>query len=198
MKQFIIEQKITAFVNRYMVYSVTADGQKDALVQFVEQKRLAFKEEITFFSDQSKTTESFKVKAEKVMDIHGKFLVTNPAGKQLGAVRKVFKSSLIRSTWEMFSDANTPALVVKERSLGLALFRRLWVWIPFIGDLPFFMKYHFTFVVPGTDMEIASYEKTTRFRDYYLLTIHDDTQLDILGVETFIAQAVLLDALQDR
>lgn len=42
--QLIVEQKITAFVNRYNIYSVKPNGQKDQLIAQAQQKRIAFKE----------------------------------------------------------------------------------------------------------------------------------------------------------
>lgn len=198
MKRYIVEQKITAFVNRYLVYDVRSDGQKGDLLVFVEQKRLAFKEEIIFYTSNAKTDVAFRVKAEKVMDVHGKFLVTDSSGKQIGSVRKSFKSSLFRSTWEILDQDSKLQFIVRETSMKLAIFRRLWVLIPYIGDLPFFVKYHFDFLKPESEVTSAKYIKTTRFRDYYELQISDETMLTSPGWQTLIAQCVLLDALQSR
>lgn len=54
--RLIIEQKITAFVNRYEIYRVTEDGRKSDMIAFAEQKRLAFKEKVNFFTDASRNT----------------------------------------------------------------------------------------------------------------------------------------------
>ena len=197
MKQYIIEQKITAFVNRYAVYEAVND-QKVGLLVFVEQKRLAFKEEIIFYSDDAKTSEAFRVKAEKVMDVHGKFLVTNVNGERIGTMKKAFKSSLFRSTWEILAPDDSVRFVAQEKSLGFALFRRVWGLLPYIGDIPFLFKYHFDFVVPETGAVVARYIKTTRFRDHYLLQVEDETVVATVGWQTLIAQCVLLDALQSR
>ena len=197
MKNYIVEQKITAFVNRYEVYEVRSDGEKGELAAFVEQKRLAFKEEIIFYTNSAKTDEAFRVKAEKVMDVHGKFMVTDTKGTVIGAVRKSFKSSLFRSTWELFS-ADDLRLIVRESNKKIAIIRRLWAFIPYIGDFPFFVKYHFDFVEPSSDRVIARYLKTTRLRDNYRLQIDDGSILDSIGWQTIVAQCVLLDALQGR
>ncbi|HEY1064036.1 MAG TPA: hypothetical protein VGE30_01925, partial [Candidatus Saccharimonadales bacterium] len=73
--KLIIEQKITPLVNKYRVYSVNANGVRDQLVAFAQQKRLAFKEKVTFYADEQKTEALFTMRAEKVMDIHGRFLI---------------------------------------------------------------------------------------------------------------------------
>ena len=73
----------------------------------------------------------------------------------------------------------------------MAMFRRIWDFIPWIGDLPFPWKYHFDFV---RNTEVAHCEKKTRFRDHYIVRIEDP------GVDRrlVLAQAVALDALQSR
>lgn len=197
MKTFIIEQKITALVNQYMVYDTDESGTKNQMIAFAQQKRFNFKEEIIFYSDDSKKTEAFRVKAENVLDFHGKFLIADPNGKLLGAVRKAFKASLLRSTWHIL-EGDEPVVIVQEKSNGIAVFRRVWGFIPYLSDFPFFIKYHFVFTLPQSGEIAAEYIKTTRFRDHYRLDIHDDKLLQRLGWETFVAQGVLLDALQGR
>lgn len=200
MNKFVIEQKITAFVNRYSVYESSGDGQKGQMVCFVEQKRLAFKEEILFYTDESKQSQAFKVKAEKALDVRGKFFVTNPEGTIIGVLRKAFKASLLRSTWHVLGidGQEKPLMIVQERSKTLAIFRRIWGLVPYLGELPFLFKYHFSFVLPNDGQEVATYIKTTRFRDHYELTILDQGVITQFGWQTLVAQAVLLDALQDR
>ena len=76
--------------------------------------------------------------------------------------------------------------------MGLAIFRRIWYFIPYVGDWPFPVKYHFDFMRGST--AVGTFEKKTRFRDHYLVNIEDDA-LDRLLV---LAQAIALDALQSR
>lgn len=194
MNQFIVQQKITPLVNRYEIFDASS-GSKGAMISFVEQKRFAFKEEIQFYTDSSKQTLAFKVKAEKVMDVHGKFFVTASDGSAVGWLQKSFKASLLRSTWLLSSGDQQ--LTVTEKSQAFAIFRRIWGFIPFIGDLPFVFKYHFVFQkTDGTT--VAEYIKTTRLRDHYQLTPKDDIVLGNIDQRVLIAQCVVLDALQDR
>src|SRR6478736_7690705 len=67
------EQKITAFVNKYKVLGVTEAGEQADLLAMAQQKRLAFKEKVTFYTDEQQTQPSFTFRAEKVMDIHGRY-----------------------------------------------------------------------------------------------------------------------------
>ena len=197
MKSFIIEQKITAFANQYRIYEAGETDKDRKLVAFAHQKRLAFKEEVIFYTDESKKDVCFTVKAEKKLDIHGKFIIRDAKGKEIGAVRKAFTTSLLRSTWEIL-EKGEPAITVQERSQFLAVFRRIWGFIPFIGDIPYFILYHFDFVNIADGSIAASYSKTTLLVDHYRLDIQDDSLVKRFGWETLVTQGVLLDALQGR
>jgi len=197
MTSYIIEQKVAAFANQYRIFSVV-NGDKRELVAFAHQKRLAFKEKVDFFTDTDRTRLVFTVRAEKVMDVHGKFIITDAKGNRLGAVRKAFTSSLLRSTWEILDKSDETSTIVRESSEALALFRRIWSFIPFLGDIPFLLKYHFDFIDPKSGTLLAKYSKTTLLRDHYRLNIHEEALLESAGWQTLIAQVVLLDALQGR
>lgn len=187
---FHIHQRLTMMINRYEVFT-DEGGEPGTLVAFVEQKRLAFKEQVTIFTDDRKQTVLAGFKARKVLDVHGGYDVTAADGAPIGVFTKMFKSSLLRSTWTLDQPGTEP-IVVTERSKGLALFRRLWDWIPYAGDFPFPIKYHFDWF--RGEERVGVFEKKTRFRDHYLVHV-DDPALDRRLV---IAQAVALDALQSR
>jgi uncharacterized protein YxjI len=198
--RFIVEQKITAMVNRYAVYSVLEDGSKGAIVAFAQQKRLAFKEKVNFFTDDTKQALAFTLRAEKVMDIHGKFLVEDTNGSSLGYFKKEFKQSLVNSTWSMFDTADALKLTVSESNKTLAIARRFIEFIPIIGDVAAialnFVKYHFSFYT-ADGVEVGTYQKTTLFRDHYILSMNDDAYA-AQDWRVFVAMSIALDALQQR
>lgn len=196
MVSFIIEQKFTLLANQYRIYE-TMNGQKGNLIGFAHQKRFGFKEKINFFTDEKRNELAFSVQAEKVLDFYGRFTVSDADHQPVGAIRKAFKESLLRSTWEILNN-DEAAIVIQERSVGMALFRRIWNFIPVLSDLPFMFKYHFDFIHPQLNHTLASHSKTLLFRDHYRLDIEDETLLEKIGWQTFVAQAVLLDALQGR
>ncbi len=198
MKKFIIEQKITAFANQYRVYDPDAGADKGLLLAFAHQKRLAFREEVKFYREESQTNLIFSIKAEKVMDIHGRFFVKDENDQQVGVIQKDFKASLLHSTYDLMDSAENKVAIVQERSMFTAVFRRLWGFIPYANDIPFIFKYHFDFIDSATNTVVATYDKTTRFRDHYVLELKNDILLDKVGWQTIISQAVLLDVLQGR
>lgn len=199
--QLIIEQKITPFVNKYAIYQVTPAGDKGPLVAFAQQKRLNLKEKILFYSDEAKTNLVFSFRAEKVMDIHGRYFVEDSNGQLVGCFKKEFGKSLLASTWTILDTTDTAVFTVTETDQALAAFRRYAGYIPVIGefiDLAMgFFRYHFKFIQISTGAQVGLYQKTTLFRDHYMLHM-DDTVYAAQDWRVLAAMAVGLDALQSR
>lgn len=198
--RLIVKQKITAFVNRYEVYATDNDGKQGELVAFAEQKRLAFKERVDFYADKDKKKHAFVMRAEKVMDVHGKYFIEDTDGNRVGAFRKEFAKSLLNSTWDILDSKDNKVLVISESNQAIAILRRFLQWIPIIGDvldlIMNFFKYHFVFRTVNGE-EHGKYVKTALFRDYYRLEMTDETY-DSQDWRTLAAFAVALDALQSR
>lgn len=196
----IVEQKITAFVNRYEIYATDTDGNKTELVAFAQQRRLAIKEKIEFFSDEFKTTKLFQFRAEKVMDVHGKYFVEDTDDVLIGAFKKQFGASLLNSTWTVLNTDDSIIATVSESNKTLAVLRRFVGFIPFVGDIfdiiLNFFKYHFEFRDSDGE-EQGKYIKTTIFRDHYRLEMND-AAYQATNWRVWAAMAVALDALQSR
>lgn len=198
MKKLIVEQKITPLVNQYRVYDALETGAKGNLIAFAQQKRLTMKEKVTVYSDETKQTVSFTITAEKVLDVHGSFFVDNAEGQRIGLFKKAFKASLQRSTYVIYDASSTPVITVQERSQAVAIMRRIWDFLPVIGEfIPFFVRYHFD-LVNQSGAVVAQYNKTSRLLDRYELVVTDDSIIDRLGWQTLIAQAIMLDVMQGR
>lgn len=190
--EFHVRQKITAFVNRYVVSLPSAEGSEGPMVAFVEQKRLAFREEVTFFGDEAKTQPLFRFKARQVLDVGATYDVTAIDGAPIGTFRKDFAKSLLRSTWHLeqpLPDGYALTAVGQERNKIVAVLRRLW---DLFEDWPFPFKYHFDF--DAGEQRVMSVDKTTLIRDQYRLQIAEPA----LDRRLAIAMAVALDALQSR
>ena len=202
MKTYLIQQKITPLVNQYAIYEAGPNDEPGAMVGFAQQKRFSFKEKFIVYSDDSKQTEVFSIQARQVLDFGARYDVSDASGALLGTIGKDFKSSLLRSTWFIYQPGQeqSPALVVQERNKNVAIVRRIWGFLPYISDIPFFVKYHFDFTDPATQQVVASYQKTTTIRDHYRLTIQENASNSGSKVDSrvLIALGVMLDALQSR
>lgn len=199
--RIIVQQKITAFVNKYKILSVEESGVTGNQVAFAQQKRLAFKEKVTFYTDEQKAAEAFTFRAEKVMDVHGRYIVEDMSGQVIGMFRKEFKKSLLISSWVLMDKDGNELLQVKESNVTIAVLRRFVGFIPFVGDLLDialnFFKYHFSFIDIRSQAEVGQYKKTTLFRDHYQLSMTDEAWAR-LDWRVYAAMGVALDALQSR
>lgn len=199
--RLIVEQKITALVNQYRIYPLDQQGQRGELVAFAQQKRFAFKEKVLFYTSEQKEEVAFSFRAEKALDVHGRFFVEDPNGKRLGAFKKHFKKSLLNSTWEILNSSDTPVMTVSESNKLYAAFRRVIGFVPVIGEaaevIGAFIRYHFVFKDANSGEEQGMYRKTTSLRDHYELSM-TDSAYNTQDWRVFAALAVALDALQDR
>ncbi|GAA2903925.1 hypothetical protein Acy02nite_52410 [Actinoplanes cyaneus] len=182
--QLIVRQRIRLMVNQYEVHGVTPDGQEAGVLAFAQQKRLAFKEQVTLYADDTKQVPVLGFKARQVIDLGATYDVFDAAGNPLGLFRKKFGASLLRSTW-VVEQPGWPEIVGQERNLFVALCRR---FIDYLSWLP----YHFDFEVDG---RVAfSVERKWGLRDTYNVTINEPN----LDRRLVVAMAVGLDALQSR
>jgi uncharacterized protein YxjI len=183
-QQLIVRQRIRLMVNQYEVHAVSPDGQEAGVLAFAQQKRMAFKEQVTLYTDDTKQTPVLGFKARQVIDLGATYDVTDPSGAPIGLFRKNFKESLLRSTWHL-EQPGYADLVGRETNLTVAVLRR------FVDSLSW-LPYHFDFAV--ADRPVFSVVKKWGIRDRYVVTIHDP-QVDRRLV---VAMAVALDALQAR
>lgn len=198
--RLIVQQKITPFANKYFIYDANRGGSPGSLVAFAQQKRFAFKEKVEFFTDESKQHLAWIFRAEKVMDIHGKMFVETSDGERIGAFRKVFGQSLIKSTWQILDAKDQPIMTIAESDALLAILRRFGGYIPFVGFvfeiITAFLKYHFS-VVDTSGNEVGKYTKTTLIKDHYRLDMTAEGY-DLTDWRVYASVAVALDALQSR
>jgi hypothetical protein len=196
--RFLLKQRYRPMVNQYEVSTLGADGKSAGdPICFVEQKRMKLKEDLRAFSDDSKTNEVFRVKAQQVFDPRARYDITDRAGQRIGQLQKVFGKSLLRSTWRIYDAAGDQVGWAQERNFPVALFRRVVGLIPIIGGwadlLP--IPYHFDYYVG--DERIGGLDRILGVRDRYRLDVSGDTG-HALDRRMVLALAVGMDALQAR
>lgn len=190
-ERFTVSQRITLMVNRYEIRAVGPDGRPGPLLAMAQQKRLAFKEQVTFFADEQRTVPVFGFRARQRLDLGATYDVTDAYGAPIGWFRKDFGRSLLRSTWHI----GAPGIEATgtERNSTVAVIRRLWEIVPLLSDLPSPFVFHFDFVDPSGQMVMSS-QRRRSLRDRYDITV-PGARLD---TRVAAAMAVALDALQSR
>jgi uncharacterized protein YxjI len=189
--RFLVTQKLTMMVNRYEIRAVAPDGRPGDLLGVAQQKRMAFKEEVTFYADEDRRMPVFSFKARSRMDLGATYDVRDASGAGLGAFRKDFAKSLLRSTWHL--DAPGVEAIGQERSTAVAIGRRLWELVPYVGGLPSPFLFHFDFTDRSGQVVMSS-QRGRSLRDRYDVTVPGGR----LDWRVAAAMAVALDALQSR
>jgi hypothetical protein len=192
--RFLIKQLIRPMVNLYEVFPLPAGGdQPGERIAFVRQKRMALKEDLRAFSDDSEQEEVFRIKARSVIDIAGRYDVAGPDGTAIGAIQKVFGKSLLRSTWQVLGADDAQLFVATEKSVPVAIIRRFAGLIPY--EIPLPIPYHFIF--SADEREIGGLVRVLGLRDQYRLELPGDPERRI-DRRLAVALAVGLDAFQAR
>jgi uncharacterized protein YxjI len=194
--RFTIKQKITMMVNRYEIRSVDANGGDGPVIAVAQQKRMAFKEQVTFYADEARTQPVFGFKARQRMDLAATYDVTDAAGTPIGSFRKEFAKSLLRSTWQLTATDGLQATGT-ERNHSVAIARRLWGVLPIVGDMPSPFLFHFDFTAPDGSIVLSSVRRRT-LRDRYNVELPTAPNGWRLDWRVGAAMAVALDALQSR
>ena len=182
--EFFVKQKITLLVNRYEIRSANADGTPGPVIAMAQQKRMAFKEQVTFYADEARTTAVFSFKARNIMELAAVYDVFDAAGTPIGYFQKDFKASLLRSSFHL----GGPGIEAygQERNQVIGILRRLY------NDIPF--TFHFDFTDKASGQVVMSSNKKFALRDQYRVTVPDNR----LDFRLAAAMAVGLDALLAR
>ncbi|QDH10734.1 hypothetical protein FE634_05210 [Nocardioides dongxiaopingii] len=180
---FYVKQKFAMTTNRYELVGAGAGGAEGQSLGVAQQKRMAFKEEVTFYTDESRSQAVFSFRARKKIDLNAGYDVFDAQGQQLGFFRKDFGKSLLRSTFHL--EGPGYQAVGQERSQAVALVRRF-------ADIPF-LPIHFDFTTPD-GRTVLSVQRQSTVRDRYTVTVGDPA----LDFRVAAAVAVGLDALMQR
>lgn len=197
--RFILRQRIRPIVNQYEFSLPDAGGDAPGeSFLFVEQKRFKFKEDIRFYTDDSKREELMRIKARQRFDPNARYDVTDAGGAEIGQIQKEFGSSLLRSTYSLYDAQGTQAAQAREKSLAVALFRRLVGLVPYVGNFADWLPipYHFDFM--RADNVIGTHSRQPwKLHDVYTIDMSGDPERTI-DRRLVLAIAVGMDVLQAR
>lgn len=210
--RFIIRQWVRAIVNKYEVRVAADDSAKPAegnLIAFVHQKMMKLKEQIPFYADKERTREIMHLQARKILEARGRYDVTAPDGSKIGELHKQFKQSLLRSTWKVYNAEGHEVVMMQEKSVPLAIWRRFCGIVPYLGawlaaiPIPYGFNLHAgeqlfladASLSPGT--LIGTHTRRIGIRDIYDLDLRADPTR-AFDRRLAIAAAIGLDCLQRR
>jgi uncharacterized protein YxjI len=185
--RFTIDQLIRPMVNLYRISAGPTP------VAFVRQKRMAIKEDIRFYADENESHGLWRIKARSMMEFSGRYDVTTPEGERIGVLGKVFGKSLLRSTWSIMDADEQELAVAKERSIPVAILRRVIDAVPY-GD---FVPIPFHFTIDAGERHVGDLNRRFGIRDTYDLDVAGDVERRI-DRRLAVSLGIALDALQSR
>ena len=182
-QNFLVRQRITLGVNRYEIWTVDGAWNPVSMLGFAQQKRFALREQVTFYTDDSKTQVLFSFKARNVLDVKSVVDVFDERDQVIGTFAKDWKASLLNSTWNL-EQPGLPAARGQEKSQAYAVLRRF----TDLGFIPY------DFVFKAGEREVMDITRKWGLRDTYRCTVlageYDSRLLQAI--------AVAMDALQNR
>ena len=191
---YFVDQLIRPIANLYRISTLGLDGSSPGQpLAFVRQKKLAIREDIRFFADETEAEELFRIKARAVFEVRGRFDVTTPEGERIGLLEKVFGISLLRSTWRIYDANEQQVALAQEKSMPIAILRRAIDLVPY-GEL---VPILFQFTIQMDGREVGELRRPIGLRDRYILKLGGDPDRRI-DRRVAVALAIALDALQSR
>jgi len=193
--RFLVDQLVRPIANLYRITPLaTGDTPAGGPVAFVRQKKLAIREDIRFYADESESEELFRIKARSVLDTGGSRYDVLAGEERIGFLWHKLKESLLRTTWHVGGPDEAELAIARERSQAAAIIRRLIDFVPDVGGLiP--IPYNFDFLIDGR--VVGSMNRKLQVRDRYVLDLAGDTERRI-DRRVAVALAIALDALQNR
>ena len=189
--RFHVYQKEKLTVLTYRIFT-DEDGKPGELVAFAQEKKWAFKEEVTIYADEGKETILAKVKSTKVPEASNGRAVATADDQPIGVFGQQLSKSVAKTTW-IIEQEGLPRLTVRERDSKSAGFRRAWKLVqPDWLEVPFMFKYHFDVLLD--DQVIGAVEKEKNFEEQYLVRVEDDRLNRLL----MIGMTIILDVEQYR
>ena len=100
-ERLVVRQKLTLMVNRYEIIRTDETGALLDVIAFAEQKRMAFKEQVTFFTDAGQAASGVRLQGSQAHRPGAGYDVTDASGATIGWFKKEFGASLLNSTWRL-------------------------------------------------------------------------------------------------
>ncbi len=124
-----IRKKVLTIGNKYWI-----EDEKGNMLGFSKQKLFKLKEDIRIYTDETMSTELFRIQQQQVLDLWGSFAVIDSQTNQsLGTIRRgALSSTFVRDEWEVY-DANGQLVGGIYESTGRGLARK---YLPGGGLIP--------------------------------------------------------------
>jgi uncharacterized protein YxjI len=108
----------------------TASDAQGRTVAFVKQKLFKLKEDISIYSDESKTELLYKIKADRWIDWSAAYSITHADGTELGKIARKGWRSLWKAKYLLIDQHQKEQFTVEEENGWVK------VWDSLLGEIP--------------------------------------------------------------
>ena len=105
------EFKIGTLANDFI-----AKDAQGGMIAYVRQKMFKFKEDVVLFTDQSKSSELYRIKADRWIDFNATYSFTNANGAYMGSVGRKGMKSLWKASYTIFNTEKVEEYTVSEEN----------------------------------------------------------------------------------
>ncbi len=120
--------KITTLASDFTI----TDRNENSLA-YVHQKMFKLKEDVVVFSNESKSQENFRIKANQWIDFNASYAITDSFGKNLGKIARKGMRSIWKATYNIFDHNENQKYKVQEENAWVKVFDGIVSDIPIIG-----------------------------------------------------------------
>lgn len=166
-------------------------------VAYVRQKMFRFKEDVIVFSDESKTKELFRIKADRWLDFNASYAMTNIAdGKLYGRLSRKGMRSFWKATYIVMDEHNKERFVISEDNGWTKFFDGL------VGEIPIISWFTGYFLNPSYSCKDASgktYFQLKKMPSFFGRRFQLDRKIDIDDEdESLVVLSYLMAVLLER
>ena len=122
--------KISTFSNDF-----TATDANGKVVAYVKQKMFKLKEDISIFSDDTKTKVNYTIKADKWLDFSAAYSLKNSEGGEIGKITRKGWASIWKAHYQIIDQNEKEQYTIREENGWVKVFDSLLGEIPILGLL---------------------------------------------------------------
>jgi len=120
--------KISTLANDF-----TAKDANGKIVAFVSQKMFRLKEDISIYSDESRSKEIYKLKADTWLDFSAAYSMLDENSKEFGKVVRKGWRTIWKANYDLLDQFNNRIYTIREENVWVKVMDSIFGGIPIIG-----------------------------------------------------------------
>jgi hypothetical protein len=170
---------------------------KNNTVSYVRQKMFKLKEDIMCYSNESKKTLLYRIKANKWLDFSATYSFFNGDDIELGKVARKGAVSLWKATYVVLNTENTNEFTIREENPWVKVLDRLVSEIPIVGIFTGYMFNPSYLVTNEQNEPIMRFKKDSSFFGRKF-SLHQLKEVDDKAQERIVLSLMMMVLLERR